>query len=519
MRTAKMPFSFNPYQMKFQLFFFSITFLFFSNLFSQNTFEILIPWENDTCVMGHFARETPEGDFVILSTNAYFDSDPGFPLEGTLVYGTGLSKISSSGEMLWKKLYPTCFDPYQTNAFPYGIGRIPARDFLINSNNQIIIPYTFFTGLDPCDSLTSHTEAYSLKHSLIKINSETGEIINNRIFEEDALCSMEKIRSTALVNDEIKMLFFEERYKNTFIETIDEESFDLLQKDTIGSGNIGYYFEYDNFTNAFVKILQSGLSFYDLNGNLFQEFVRENESEDILLWPTRKFSTNGEYYVGMCSGTENDYATKASVVFVFNSSGTLVSQKYFQHETFFDVAINSSNDILLLSSENQDLFTDTITKSVNVWKFDIDLNLISSKEYGFPFIIPSQIGVASNDRFFVTGIRLKSMDLYNGKEPDQIYFLLDSIENLISDVDENTTENTRAKIFPNPFSIKLILKTEGFDNSYQFKLFDLSGKKIFDEIIQDEEIKNVNSLPSGIYFYQIFDAESRFFKSGKLVKM
>ena len=75
-------------------------------------------------------------------------------------------------------------------------------------------------------------------------------------------------------------------------------------------------------------------------------------------------------------------------------------------------------------------------------------------------------------------------------------------------------------IFPNPFteSASLIINNFQRGNSYIFKLFDYTGKKLDSfSILNKESIFKRNNLNSGIYFYSIINDKERTSKVGKLV--
>lgn len=78
----------------------------------------------------------------------------------------------------------------------------------------------------------------------------------------------------------------------------------------------------------------------------------------------------------------------------------------------------------------------------------------------------------------------------------------------------------QATIFPNPTSSSVWIKLEGFRNDTSFDLYSVDGKLIKQEkwALPWNSLKQVDlqGLPTGIYFYKVYDSNSSF--QGKIVK-
>lgn len=82
-------------------------------------------------------------------------------------------------------------------------------------------------------------------------------------------------------------------------------------------------------------------------------------------------------------------------------------------------------------------------------------------------------------------------------------------------VDEKE-EVASVSVYPNPFTNKLKLKVEGFDNA-QFVLQNLLGQKLIDKTIHSNTEISVIDLENGLYFYS-FIVNEKVVSSGKLLK-
>jgi len=167
--------------MKKHLLFLAINYLSIFYAFSQDSFELLIPWsgEGDTSALGLMTLEDNNGDFSLLSNIQKFDIDiQGVPVGGYITFGTGITKLSPAGDILWSKLY-------NTDAF--NSGRVPTEYFVMNIENKIILPYSIPVVILPCDSLNSNIGRASFKKAVMSIDIDNGEIVTNERFLDDFL--------------------------------------------------------------------------------------------------------------------------------------------------------------------------------------------------------------------------------------------------------------------------------------------------------------------------------------------
>ncbi|MBI4946773.1 MAG: T9SS type A sorting domain-containing protein [Bacteroidetes bacterium] len=85
---------------------------------------------------------------------------------------------------------------------------------------------------------------------------------------------------------------------------------------------------------------------------------------------------------------------------------------------------------------------------------------------------------------------------------------------------ENTTNNSNIKVYPNPINTLAVLNlnTLVYSGKLSFSLYDILGNKVrtIESVTNDRLVINREGLLSGIYFYQLHDAET-IIASGKLL--
>jgi hypothetical protein len=87
---------------------------------------------------------------------------------------------------------------------------------------------------------------------------------------------------------------------------------------------------------------------------------------------------------------------------------------------------------------------------------------------------------------------------------------------VISDLEEINTE-PYFELYPNPVTDRLFIKTTPENIPYTFSLWDLSGKLLYESVIEEADYCLTDFKPSaGFYYYRIIDRSGRI-NSGKLI--
>lgn len=458
------------------------------------TFELLISWDDgDTSVMGLKAQELSDGNFIVLSNNQEYFSDPNSILiEGQLTLGTGLIQISEEGELLSKNHYNTNYEVLALEAQ----GRIPTIDFCTNEEDEIILPYSIFVGWLPCDS--SIAIVSSFKKSILKTNSD-GTILSTNTFPNDTLCDQDRIISIDKVGNEYFLLYEEREQDQVYLETFNED-LEIVSSTSIDME--GRWMFHDPYSSYLLSATQSDLSLVNTNGNIVNTFAI---NQPILQAPTMKLDENENYIAAVYHGFSSN-PDRASFMILVDKANNQIKQTYFANEVLIDVAITENDKLLVLSDNSLFNFYDTLAQPIKVTLFDLNLNAIAEQNHGFPFVHPSSIETTSENGYIVTGTRLKSIDLINGKEPDQVYFLKGIFDELV-DTENPININSFFSLYPNPTKGILSLKPNEAIQSGDayFQLYNATGRLVFSKKLQKSQTNfsfDLSHLSKGIYFYK-----------------
>jgi len=101
--------------------------------------------------------------------------------------------------------------------------------------------------------------------------------------------------------------------------------------------------------------------------------------------------------------------------------------------------------------------------------------------------------------------------------PDEDYSLLKAINSVLT-ADKDLEINNEFIIYPNPFNDKIVLDISDnqLSNGVELELFDIFGRKVYDEIIHSEKI-DLSYLSNGVYFCKLYF--NSYSQTGKIIKM
>lgn len=222
------------------------------------------------------------------------------------------------------------------------------------------------------------------------------------------------------------------------------------------------------------------------------------------LWNSGTVSNNG--YPGL-EITHNIYSSGT----ITNSTDTYVGNDLFNSENFTnDYYLSISHDLWTGDSTQ---LTATFTNNGTVSVAN-DLYCTQTVTGTGSFCIANYTASGANitgtlDICDLTG---GSLDLNAGTVAGTVTFCQSSCA---VSVEENEVVAT-ASVYPNPFSNKLKLKLEGYDQ-VQFVLQNLLGQKLIDKNITSNTEIAVSDFDNGIYFYS-FIVKGKVISSGKLLK-
>lgn len=478
----------------------ALIFCVFNCIVAQNEFDVLFSYPEDTSVLGLSFQEVENGDFLILgNVQEYFDVPGEIQIEGPYTYGSNILRIDSEGEVIWNELFQTNAElNWDINAN----ARTPSDIFLQFSPGEIILPYSYYLGYVLCDP---NTAALSFKRRLLKLNSITGGLETSNFFLPDTICNIKhRIIGTKKINDEEFLnLYIESNTNKIILEYLNGE-LDLLEVKIIT-----YHSPYIFLDDHFEEIIQvnssiDSLIHYTYDSNILDSYPLElNET---ILFPNITLATNPTNIALLISGYNIDFTQKLSAISIFDRAGNKMAQQYFYDTEIVHLDFIDPDHLIILGDNSLGDVSDTIERPINIQLRDINLNLVAEKNYGIPFIQPVHIQSLSDNSFGVLGTRLKSIDLVNGKEPDQIYFIKKAISD-ISTVGLASLNNKTFSINPNPSEGMFTLNYQIENvNEASLIVYDMSGKLILQKTLSsvEESVEiDLNKYSDGMYICQL----------------
>ena len=484
------------YGMKRHLFSLLIVCLLTLHLSGQDVLEILIPWDNqgDTSITGFVAAEHIDGEFILLGNVSLFeDLTNGIPIGGPVELGTSIIKISETGEKIWSYLYPTQGIPNR--------GQISTSYFLIDSNNEIILPYSRYVGLLYCDSLYSNSVSDSHKKAVMNIDVETGDIIHNEQYLDDYLCDRDRMIAIKEADWGYVLLYYDNPILN--IEKLND-NFEIIASNTFNVQ--GKTILTSNINEQILILSNTKISVIDYESNVILD-NHSIEVEDTAWTSNIKYAENINYSViGMTGPDYNNLNTISTIYVLDNQFNTLKKRLYVNESSIIDVEITDNNEILVLFDLSRRSWFDTIPKPVRVAQYDLDLNVVAMNDYGFPYTHCQDISLTNNQQeFLVTGSQLTSV-IESGGEADKVYFLKAGLEDLITTNEVPQLEEVALKIFPNPTEQNITVNYHFEHLLHQpiMSIYNVMGRALHIQSLPTNEntvlIELDEKLPTGTYF-------------------
>lgn len=485
-------------KMKFHKWCFIYFLLFISNpSFGQFDIDLLIPYTSDTSIYALNFLERADGSFIILNNNTEFDDIPNqIPIEGPMTYGSGLIKLSNTGDILANTWFPT--NSIIDDGGLFAQGRTPTKHFLVSTNQTILLPYSIYVGVLECDD---NFAKISYKKSVAVIDPLSMDMINNNYFSADSICAIDDIRGIIQQSNGNYLILYQDDHLDSLIIEVIDSSLSVISTTSIIVNSPFLFF--DGYSDSFIVGLSNNCQLFDFNGTLQNSF---DFQEPISLSLTDLKIKTSEDHIFILSTGHTTYPDRGSSLTILDRQGDVVAQKAFPDKVLIDFDLINNNQIISLADNSSFDYYDSMPLPLNIQIFNLNLELISEKDYGQPFVHPQMIKSVSNNEFAVLGTRFKSIDLVNGKEADQVYFLKKSLADLIPVSTKLVdTEYTFLDIYPNPSYdvVNINFKNTAQKNDGTFQLVDLNGKVLLEFQIDNDlnsYVLNVERYPDGIYF-------------------
>jgi hypothetical protein len=495
--------------------------------YCQNNFEILIPW-GDTCASSLDIVENEDHSSIILSNNYYFNEDTFIYIEGVPTYGSGITTISPEGNILSREMY------YTNGSGSWSMfttGRIPASSIWFE-NHKLIIPYSQYIGLSPCDSINSISSARSYKIGTIEIGGTSNGYYNNKLFIDDSLCSVTNYMGFGIINDSCYIALENDERENNLFVTIRRNTGEIISRNQIddrfllllGNARFGTFYKnkviYQNTDTTFTTL------FYDRIGmKRVMAKAYPNGTINILFTPTIPDS----YENIVVKKSHDSFYCLFNEIDTSSSSLTYIGThlyKYNQYGTTLDILnlpdiiakgieINDDQNILLLLDKTSNIVQPNIGLPIRVCLIDSFLDVKSYRDFGFSNVRP--VAISSDNNITILGTKLADISITPGI-PSQIYVCRTDVDNINVPYTKSIAPNLFS-IFPIPsYKFFYIKSNNEHFASAKAGVIDILGRLVT-TIVIDDQVETFSTDKwdmAGIYFVDIY-TETEYIERHKIV--
>jgi len=462
-------------------------------VYSQSTFEFLHSL-SDTAVSGLNLYEDEIGNTYFLSVVSSFESGDGILIEGPFRFGSSITKIKPDGTIGFHRFYPTGTDiDFLERGF------IPTSHLLLQ-NDRIILPYSPFSGFLPMSPPPVIGLGYSFKRRMMEIDNMSGTSIETYTHAFDSLVGHHDIRGIyPRENDEIELHYYDEWSRLHIFQTMNE-ALEIIQMDTINTN--GKLLQLDPNLDEMVINDRDSIWVYDLDGNLkWADYLWHTIDPIDLFHTSLAFHEN---YIAVKFSGFTDTDERGTAVIIYDRFGNQVSQAEFPDQVVVDFSFTTDHQLLLLTDLSGFGIYDTISKPLEVSLLDINLELLSAKTYGFPYLAGGKIKSLTNNQFGVVGVQLTEVLDTEDEAPSSLYLLRAAIDDL--DVVSNTEELSKEKItiYPNPIESTDQLNISTKLKNYIVLVYNIIGQLIHsDKNLNNNYSINLEKMNSGIYIVEV----------------
>ncbi|MCK9453414.1 MAG: T9SS type A sorting domain-containing protein [Bacteroidales bacterium] len=190
-----------------------------------------------------------------------------------------------------------------------------------------------------------------------------------------------------------------------------------------------------------------------------------------------------------------------------------------EHPSMFNGVSKNGNNIYIGGTSNLD-YSNPFWSTFNAWfhlvKINHDITTIWEYWYGGDaYYFLYNIHATNDGGCLMVGNR------YDDDTQDQerdIYVVKVDSSGLITWTQEILTDKPETKVYPNPGTNQLNIKTTS--NEIDFELLNINGQVVVREMLDgNNSIINVESIKTGIYFYRLIDDKYKTVETGKWIKL
>ncbi len=426
---------------------FSLFFLSCS-LCAQTTFEKVFHSSEDTSSVGIYSLPLANGEVILLHDKYNFNpSATGIPFHGEAKFANILTKLSKEGNPIWS-----------TRLIPGKVDKL-----ILDNQNNIIIPFIINIGYQACEE-NIYTAMNTDKSGFYKIDFHTGAVLNKYIpNRQDKDCISHHIIASHIdPENNLKLLLFDDNHDDFFLQTINTEFSTTSEEEDIDLAyNNNYYYVYkDNILHEDTD------NIFAIHANRDSLFTFNNQGK-LINQIALSLPSDGEFYLN--SNSQFILARTKRFIYesgdnrcrldIFTHKGLLIDSLIFpMNEIIVDAKLTKDNKIVTISQIGGfHSYENLPEKPLLIKVFDLKLNLLGQKEYGFKYVRFRHMTFTEENEIVITGTRYKSTDFNNGLEADQVYILKENISNITEGNDSDiNSELSFLNFNPNPTEGELI---------------------------------------------------------------
>lgn len=237
-----------------------------------------------------------------------------------------------------------------------------------------------------------------------------------------------------------------------------------------------------------------------------------NKIDDYNYWAGRYKILNDNSILFSNNTPDTSYMNHPSIS-IFRNNDTYLNKDLFYLDTWRENGLRESNlaydDNYIISAFSNEHFGSTIDDSkIVVSKFDYQLNLFWEKEiYSTTYLYVQNVIILSDGDMLILTQKSDGVSKWN------TYIYKISSNGILQAVSNLSLQKNVVKVYPNPGN--KFITIEGIETN-NLNLVDVLGNSF--SIKSTNNIFDTNELPSGIYFYQLFDKNTNQTFSGKWIK-
>lgn len=458
-------------------------------------------------------------DHLLIRGNAYLDADS--------IWSLLLCAIDTNGLLLWQQ---TIFDSTKQSHI---VTNTPSK-FKVGNNGKMIIPSKFFNHneivLFITDSLGQEIASQNYPHSnstifpLDVIIQDDHYFIFGHVARNNYRTDLFVIRTDTFGEFDWLKYYGTIHYNELFGDVIDNGNNTFTISSDTYTDNFGFEFDNDNWCRPWIFSI-------DTAGNMLNQWSGEANDERTLGGGPFYRMSNGDYILlsrDVRQGPfpyDNEWRVSPTITRL-DSSYNLVWKKNLtdftgQFDKFADIEYDERDDTFVAAGELLVWYGHN-SAEVEIWvvKFnaegDIIWNITDTVSYNHrEWHFTAGLTIAPSGSIYVAG--------YVDKGRNEGWILKvtpdgcpDTLCSITSIKEQLALDQNLVRVYPNPANEILYIDLKDPPDDAQLIMYDIMGRAVFRQQLQDTSNEVSLTLPAGLYFYSVFSYDVML-RSGKIV--